>query len=160
MKTAYYVATVVSAYRRALNLLEGAGEAAYLAAVPELERELDKASHRAFNTGFYFGPPSPPGGAEGFAQRMEYVGDVAQGAGPDGRALVRLKNRFFAGDALELLTPEGPKPFTAERMSLAETGEPVETASVAGTLLRMPLPPGAAEGDLLRGPNRNHRTSL
>lgn len=160
MKTAYYVATVVSAYRRALDLLEGAGEAAYLAAVPELERELDKASHRAFNTGFYFGPPSPPGGAEGFVQRMEYVGDVAQGAGPDGRALVRLKNRFFAGDALELLTPEGPKPFTAERMSLAETGEPVETASVAGTLLRMPLPPGAAEGDLLRGPNRNHRTSL
>ena len=36
MKTAYYVATVVSAYRRALDLLENKGEEAFLAAVPEL----------------------------------------------------------------------------------------------------------------------------
>ena len=42
-------------------------------------------------------------------------------------------------------------------MTLAETGEAVQTASVAGTLLRMPLPAGAGAGDLLRGPNRNHR---
>lgn len=157
MKTAYYVATVVSAYRRALDLLELEGAQAYRRAVPELLAEVQKASHRTLTTGFYFGPPEPPGGAEGFTQSMEYVGDVIAGAPDGGECLVRLKNRFYVGDALEVLTPEGPRAFTVSRMTLAETGEPVQTASVAGTLLRMPIPGGAGAGDLLRGPCRNHR---
>ncbi|MCI6039290.1 MAG: U32 family peptidase [Clostridiales bacterium] len=157
MKTAYYVATVVSAYRRALDLLEMQGEEAYHQAVPDLLLEVGKASHRQLSTGFYFGPPDPPGGAEGFSQTMEYVGDVEKGS-PDGsECLVRLKNRFYVGDTLELLTPQGPRAFTVSRMTLADTGQNVETASVAGTLLRMPIPGGAETGDLLRGPNRNHR---
>lgn len=157
MKTAYYVATVVSAYRRALDLLELEGAEAYRRAVPELLSEVRKASHRTLTTGFYFGPPEPPGGAEGFTQSMEYVGDVIAGAPDGGECLVRLKNRFYVGDALEVLTPEGPRAFTVSRMTLAETGEPVQTASVAGTLLHMPIPGGAGAGDLLRGPCRNHR---
>lgn len=158
MKTAYYVATVVSAYRRALDLLELEGAEAYRRAVPELLAEVRKASHRTLTTGFYFGPPEPPGGAEGFTQSMEYVGDVVAGAPDGGECLVRLKNRFYVDDALEVLTPEGPRVFTVSRMTLAETGESVQTASVAGTLLRMPLPAGAGAGDLLRGPCRNHRS--
>ena len=157
MKTAYYVATVVSAYRRALDLLELEGAEAYRRAVPELLSEVRKASHRTLTTGFYFGPPEPPGGAEGFTQSMEYVGDVLSGPSEAGACLVRLKNRFYVGDALEVLTPAGPRAFTVSRMTLAETGEAVQTASVAGTLLRMPLPAGAGAGDLLRGPCRNHR---
>ena len=43
-------------------------------------------------------------------------------------------------------------------MTLDTTGESVQTASVAGTLLRMPIPGGAGAGDLLRGPCRNHRS--
>ena len=158
MKTAYYVATVVSAYRRALDLLEREGAEAYRRAVPELLSEVQKASHRTLTTGFYFGAPEPPGGAEGFTQSMEYVGDVLSGPSEAGACLVRLKNRFYVGDALEVLTPAGPRAFTVSRMTLAETGEAVQTASVAGTLLRMPLPSGAGAGDLLRGPCRNHRS--
>ena len=119
---------------------------------------MRKASHRTLTTGFYFGPPETPGGAEGFTQSMEYVGDVVAGAPDGGECLVRLKNRFYVGDALEVLTPEGPRAFTVSRMTLAETGEPVQTASVAGTLLHMPIPGGAGAGDLLRGPCRNHRS--
>lgn len=157
MKSAYYVATVVSAYRRALDLLERSGQEAYRAAIPDLMAELRKASHRAGNTGFYFGAPEPPAGAEGFTQTMEYVGDVEEDAPAGKPALIRLKNRFYVGDALEALTPEGPKPFTVTEMALAETGEPVVTAGVAGTALRMPFPFAVGAGDLLRGPNRNHR---
>ena len=158
MKTAYYVATVVSAYRRALDLLEREGAEAYRRAVPELLAEVRKASHRTLTTGFYFGPPETPGGAEGFTQSMEYVGDVVAGAPDGGECLVRLKNRFYVGDALEVLTPAGPRAFTVSRMTLDTTGESVQTASVAGTLLRMPIPGGAGAGDLLRGPCRNHRS--
>jgi collagenase-like PrtC family protease len=43
MKTAYYVASVVSVYRRALDLLEKEGEEAFYAAVPALMTELEKS---------------------------------------------------------------------------------------------------------------------
>ena len=75
MKTAYYVASVTQAYRRALDLL-AQGEAAYRAALPELQDELLKVSHRSSNTGFYFGTPQPASGAEGFSQTREFVGRV------------------------------------------------------------------------------------
>ena len=155
MKSAYYVATVVSAYRRALDAL-ARGEDEYRALLPELHAELDKASHRPGSTGFYFGAPTPPAGADGFEQSMEFVGEIATGAQAGEPAEVLLKNRFYVGDAMEALTPSGSRAFTAEWMELADTGERVETAGVAGTRLRMAFPFAVEAGDLLRGPNRNH----
>lgn len=157
MKTAYYVATVVSAYRRALDVLEARERKLLMPPVPGLLDELAKASHRQSNTGFYFGAPRPVAGAEGFTQTMEYVGDVVEDAAAGAPALVRLKNRFYTGDELEVLTPSGPKPFVAGGLRLAATGETVQTASVAGTLLYLSLPFSVGAGDLLRGPNRNHK---
>ena len=153
MKTEYYVANVVSAYRRALDLLSQ-NEDAYRAALPELEKELCKASHRASNTGFYFGAPSPASGAAGFSQEMEYIARVADWR--DGMAELTLKNRFYTGDTLELLTPSGVFPFAAGPIFLPDTGETVDTVSIAGQRVRIALPFPAAEGDFLRGPNRNH----
>ena len=119
--------------------------------------ELNKASHRSSNTGFYYGTPMPPAGAEGFSQSMEYVGDFVSHANPGEEALIRLKNRFYVGDVLEALTPAGSLPFKVESMRVEETGEFVQTASVAGMLLRVSVPFEVDAGDLLRGPNRNHR---
>jgi len=150
------VATVVSAYRQALNILETEGEESFQKELPRLLEELSKTSHRASNTGFYFGQPTPPAGAAGFSQSMEYVGDILSDANPGEAALVRLKNRFFVGDQLEALTPAGSLPFQVSSMVLDASGESVETASVAGTLLRMTFPFSVGAGDLLRGPNRNH----
>ncbi|MDD3212546.1 MAG: U32 family peptidase [Eubacteriales bacterium] len=157
MKTAYYVATVVSAYRHALDILYGEGEAAYEKAVLALMAELGKASHRVSNTGFYFGAPQPAAGAEGFEQSMEFVGRVTHGAKPGEPAEIELKNRFYVGDLLEALTPEGSRPFRVESITLADTGEPVDTAGVAGTRINLSFPFAVGEGDLLRGPNRNHQ---
>ena len=88
---------------------------------------------------------------------MEYVGDFVSSCEAGGEALVRLKNRFFVGDTLEALTPEGVHAFTVTAMTLEQSGESVQTASVAGTLIRIPVPFRVENGDLLRGPNRNHR---
>ncbi len=154
MKTEYYVATVVGAYRRALDALAESREK-YRALLPELEGELLKGSHRAFNTGFYFGPPSPAAGAAGFSQEMEYVAQVE--AWREGQAVLQLKNRFYVGDTLELLCPGGSFPFAVERITLADTGEEKDTVSVAGQRVIVPLPHPAAPGDFVRGPNRNHQ---
>ena len=53
MKTAYYVATVTAAYRRALALLADGGD--FAAALPSLMAELSCASHRDSDTGFALG---------------------------------------------------------------------------------------------------------
>lgn len=158
MKSAYYAATVVSAYRRAMDILQSKGEEEFLHEVPALMKELQKVSHRSLNTGFYYGMPNPAAGAEGFSQTMEYVGDVVQGAEGGQVATVALKNRFNVGDALEVLSPHGSKSFTVDGMIREADGRAVVTEGVAGTRLRMIFPFAVSEGDLLRGPNRNHRS--
>ena len=153
MKTAYYVASVVSVYRRALDLLEQKGEDAYRQALPGLIRDIQKASHRPSNTGFYFGAPRPAFGADGFEQTMEYIADVE--GWQDGKALLRLKNRFFVGDEIEFLTPGGSRTLTVSDIILE--GQSVNTVSVAGQALAVPCPFQVHPGDFVRGENRNHR---
>ena len=157
MKGEYYVAVVTGAYRRALDLLRDGGREAFDAALPGLLRELDAASHRESDTGFLLGPPETPGGAEGFRQEREYIARVVTGTDGSGLARVQLKNRFFAGDPLELMTPEGVVPFRAESFTREKTGETLTTLGVAGEILRLRLPRCEA-GDLIRGPVRNHRS--
>ena len=146
----------MGAYRRALNAL-AESEEAYRALLPELEGELRKASHRSFNTGFYFGPPAPMAGAAGFTQEMEFVARVE--SWENGKAVLQLKNRFYANDMLELLCPAGSFPFQVEYIILADSGEQVNTVSVAGQRVIISLPHPAQEGDFLRGPNRNHQVA-
>ena len=153
MKTAYYVAGVTHVYRQALDLLYQE-EAAYRAALPDLQREIRKVSHRASNTGFYFGKPEPSSGAEGFSQTMEFSGQVL--GMRDGLMQVAVKNRFHVGDTLELLSPKGVCPFTVQKI-FDEEGNSLDFVSVAGRRVLIPVDFTAEAGDFLRGPNRNHR---
>ena len=156
MKTEYYVAVVTGAYRRALDLL-AQGEEAFRAALPELLEELNCASHRESDTGFALEKPLQPGGAEGFYQEREYIARVMEPAAAGAPARLMLKNRFHAGDMLEVMTSRGvfraeAKPFLREK-----TGETLDTLGVAGEYIRMELPIPVEEGDLIRGQVRNHR---
>ena len=155
MKTEYYVAVVTGAYRRALNLLEESREA-FDAALPELAEELRSASHRDSDTGFLLGNPETPGEAEGFHQEKEFVARVTGWDEETGQACLLLKNRFYAGEELELMTPSGIRKVTAAPFLREKTGETLETLGVAGETIRMALPE-CGTGDILRGPVRNHR---
>ena len=157
MKTEYYVAVVTGVYRRALDLLARSREC-FEENLPALAAELNCASHRLSDTGFLLGKPETPGEAEGFWQEREYVARVTEDAGEDGWAKLLLKNRFFAGDALELMTSEGVRAVKAKPFVREKTGETLETLGVAGEIIRMELP-GSRRGDMLRGPVRNHRAN-
>lgn len=156
MKTEYYVAVVTGAYRRAIDLLMKSEEA-YRAALPELMAELSCASHRESDTGFMQGAPEVPGGAEGFHQDREYIGRVVEAAPAGEPAQILLKNRFYAGDTLEVMTPSGVHTAEAVPFIREKTGEILDTLGLAGEIIRMPLPVGVTEGDMLRGQVRNHR---
>ena len=155
MKTEYYVAVVTGAYRRALDLLTESREA-FDRELPELMQELQCASHRDSDTGFLLGNPETPGEAEGFHQEREYTARVLGKDEATGKTRLLLKNRFFAGETLELMTPEGVRPVTASRLIREKTGEELDTLGIAGETILMDLPACSA-GDILRGPVRNHR---
>ena len=156
MKTEYYVATVTAAYRRALDLY-AEDPAAFEAALPALMAELQCASHRDSDTGFALERPQQPGGAEGFHQDREFIARAVADTGAGENARFLLKNRFHAGDDLELLTPNGVLAVKAVPFLREKTGEIVDTLGIGGEIIAMPAPHAVHAGDILRGEVRNHR---
>lgn len=155
MKNELYIGTVVGAYRRAMDAY-AADPAAYQADEAlrrQLRGELDRISHRVYDTGFYFGQPEVCGEAVGTQQAAEYMGYVVDVSGGD--ALVEMKNRFFVCDRLETVTPKGSEPLVIEDIVLDATGEHVGVVNVPNTLVRIPCGEKLGKGDMLRGPVRN-----
>ena len=148
MKSPYYVATVVNAYRRRIDgILDGT---AAPESVAQLRRELDAASHRAYASGFYFGEMkhhAPDAGV--YQQDCAFVGTVKECL-PGGRIRVEQRNRVREGDALELLSPGvlgfG---FVARNLTDAE-GRAIDAANVPMALFDMDAPDVVRPGDLLR----------
>ena len=156
MKTEYYVATVTAAYRRALDLYAQSPDA-FMEELPELMAELACASHRDSDTGFALDKPQEPGGAEGFHQEREYIARAIADSKTGEQARFLLKNRFHAGDDLELLTPHGVKAVKAVPFLREKTGEVVETLGIGGEIIAMRVEHAVQAGDILRGEVRNHR---
>ena len=125
-KSSYYVSVVTNAYRCAVDdyLRDPAG---YRAA-PWLLEEVRKVSHRQYSTGFLFGRPEAGQYYEnsGYQRSYEVVG-IADGW-EEGRLLLTQRNRFSAGDRLEVLEP-GCAPFELTAEGIVDSaGEPVEVA--------------------------------
>ncbi|MBN3370455.1 peptidase U32 family protein [Clostridium botulinum] len=107
MKSSFYVATVVKAYREAID--------AYFED-PEnytfKEKWMDylkKASHRAYFTGFYFNDPDKQlHESSSYIRTCDIVGIVKEFSEETMEAIVEQRNKVLDGDELEVLRPEGP----------------------------------------------------
>lgn len=148
MKSAYYVACVTGAYRRAVDDLR-AGRPAD----PQLLEEVTKAGSRPFTTGFYYGNPREAGQdtQRGTALRTyDFVGVVKGEPDAQGRVLIQQRGKFCAGDELEGLTPQGSITFTVS--DIRTTGEEArESAPHPKEMLYITGAPKAlAEGHMLR----------
>ena len=157
MKNELYIGTIIGSYRRAMDAY-AADPAAYIrnsALQKQLRAELDKVSHRVYDTGFYFGQPEVCGEAVGTQQEAEYMGFVHAVSG--GEALVEMKNRFFVGDELETVTPAGSEKLVVADIVIDATGEHVGVVSVPQQMVRIPCGDKLSAGDMLRGPVRNRK---
>ncbi len=106
MKTALYVATVVRAYRKAVDMFFESEED-YKAHMSWFMREVESSSRRKYCTGFFFekaGEESMYYEAERVAP-MTYMGTVEEVV--DGCAVITQKNKFSTGDTMELMKPSG-----------------------------------------------------
>ncbi len=108
VKSEFYVATVVAAYRQAIDrYLENPKDWKPDQAWRD---ELAKVSHRAYTTGFYLGKPSGKEqhyASSSYIRNYDMVGTVAEFDEKTMTAKVIQKNRFFAGDEVEFLCPDG-----------------------------------------------------
>ena len=141
MKSPYYVATVVNAYRRRID---------GTAPLQALQKELDAASHRSYASGFYFGRMKKHAPDDGtYQQDCSFVG-VVKAVLPGGRMRVEQRNRVRAGDVIEVLSPERfGLSFVARNLTDME-GSAIEAANVPMTLFDMDAPEGVGAGDILR----------
>lgn len=151
MKSAYYVASVVSAYRQALDLFFETGERA----PRELLEELQKSATRTYTRGFFFGPPGASGQdtiRKATPRRYTFAARVIEDAG-DGYAWVEQRNKFCVGDLLEVLSPfTDAAAFTVEEIR-SEDGELRQSAPHAQERLLLKCPLNLMGGELLRRPD-------
>ena len=139
MKSEYYVACTVNAYKRALN-----GEDIDVT-------ELEKSSHRLFTTGFYFGEKdkecfksSSP------VQTHEFMALVLEDE-KDGYVKIEQRNRFKVGDSLEVLSPDENfnKIIVVTEIKNLK-GELIDDAKKVQEMLLLKTDLHLKEGDILR----------
>ncbi len=144
MKTAYYVAGVVNAYRMALD----GGDLA------RCREELELLKHRPYSDGFYHGFLKERHVNSGrYEHGAVFVGNVLEAG--DGRIKVRQRNRFRVGETLEVLSPgRAPESFEVTRI-LTEAGEARDAAPHPNEILTIPCDVPAMSGDFLRRRERD-----
>ena len=104
-KSGYYAAIVTGAYRHVLDDV-----AAGRPVDPVWRDEVEHVSHRPYSTGFYFGQPGQ------YTANGRYIRDwqicaVVEACTPEGLATLSLRNKFAAGDTVEVVGPDS-KPFS------------------------------------------------
>lgn len=142
MKSDYYVASVVNAYRRALDGYRD---------FDVLHAELEKTSHRRYTTGFYLNAndkeyleSSMP------VQTYVFIAKVVEDA-KDGFVKVEMRNRFKVGDNLEILSADDNflKIIKIERI-INSLGEEIDDAKRVQEILTINCPYSLKAGDILR----------
>ncbi len=133
-KSAYYAAIVTGAYRHVLDDVAAGREVD-----PVWRDEVEHVSHRHYSTGFFYGPPGQ------YYENSRYIRDwqicaVVTSCDSEGNATLSLRNKFRAGDEIEIVGPD-TKPFTLTApMMEAEDGTPLDEPKTPQMVFRMKLP--------------------
>jgi len=152
MKSPYYVATIINAYRRAIDqMFECKNNNSKYDVSNTLKKELLNASHRKYTTGFMFKDGELTQNLETSVQEqdskfMAIVKEVEKG-----KILIEQRNKFAIGDNLEILSPKDlfKKVFKIEKMYDIDGNEIQEAKNVQQLIwIETDLP--FEVGDILR----------
>ena len=150
MKSEYYLATVINAYRRAIDGYYKYGKD--YKNNPLYQQELKKTAHREFTTAYFLGnndhtvnydDSQSKGSRKFIASVLDYNDEKG--------ALIEMRNRFKIGDVLEVLSPSENfnKTITVTYME-NEKGESVEDAKLVQQKLWLKTDVKLSAGDILR----------
>ena len=128
-KSAYYVAVVTNAYRMAVDEYYKNPDNFVL---PDWIRdEVYKVSHRKYCNGFFFGTPEDSQYYEnsGYIRNYDVVAVVERCE--NGTVYCTQRNRFFAGDTIELLAPSQKPVILTPDTLYDENNEQIQTVNHA-----------------------------
>ncbi len=155
IKTAYYGAVTVKAYREAIDdyfkspALYEQKKTCYL-------EELKKASYRGFTTGFYFGRPDSSSQIydnSAYIKNYDFIGLVKEYDEENGTALIEQRNKFSVGDKVEFLCADG-EGFEQSIDAITDShGEPADSAPHAQELVRIKTAKAVKCMDIMRRKN-------
>ena len=141
MKSEYYLATVINAYRRCID--GGFNKT--------VESELVTAAHRDYTTAYMLGANDNTVNYDDNQTKgdCDYIANVL--GWQDGVAKVEMRGRFKVGDRLEILSPSQNfgKSFVVENAVLP-TGESVEDCKLVQEIYEINCPYNLSAGDVLR----------
>lgn len=142
MKSDYYVASVVNAYRRALDGFKD---------FDILHAELEKTSHRRYTTGFYFNADDKEYLEDSMpVQTYVFIAKVVEDA-KDGKVKVEMRNRFKVGDKLEILSADDNFLKVVDVQNITNSkGEEIEDAKKVQEIVTINCPYNLKKGDILR----------
>ena len=150
MKSEYYLATVINAYRRALDAYYEQGED--YKNNPLFNAELEKTAHREFTTAYLLGENDKTVNYNDSQSKgtHKFIATVLNG-NRDGYVTVEMRNRFVKGDVLEVLSPTDSfnKKIVVEKME-DEKGNVIEDAKIVQQKIRLYTDVKLNSGDILR----------
>lgn len=151
MKSSFYVATVVGAYRRAIDAYYADPER--YAFREEWMRELKKVSHREFTTGFYFNQPTNKDQnyqTSAYTREYHFIG-VVRSYDPDTKmAVVEQRNKMTVGEEIEVFGPYTDYFSQKLEVLLDEEGNPIESAPHPQQILQIKMERPVSENFMLR----------
>ena len=151
MKSEYYLATVINAYRRALD--EYYEKGAVYKENPLYLLELKKTAHREFTTAFIDGSNDRTVNYNDSQSKGTHVFTAVVLEGNEGKnyALIEMRNRFIKGDVLEVLSPSESfnKQILVEKME-NEFNEEILDAKLVQQKIKLYTKVPLSSGDMLR----------
>lgn len=151
MKSVHYVATVVKAYRQAIDSYFASAED--FAVKTQWLEELNKVSHRAYTTGFYFGKTTEADQiyqSSSYSQTHDFIGLVKSYDPATKTAVIEQRNNLRQGQEIELIQPDGPT-FTQRISAMTDAeGHPIEVAPHPQQIINMPVCQPVAPFSMLR----------
>lgn len=151
MKSVHYVASVVKAYRMAIDSYFKNPDGFTVKA--EWLEELEKVSHRAYTTGFYFHPPTEEDqiyGTSSYEQTSEFVGLVKDYDEAGGIATVEQRNNMKLGQEIEFFQPKGEGFRQKLEKMYDEEGNPIAVAPHPQQILKIPVRQAVMPWTILR----------
>ncbi|NLP13852.1 MAG: U32 family peptidase [Clostridium sp.] len=151
MKSSFYVATVVKAYREVLDSYYQNRDNFVLD--PKLLEEVSKASHREYTTGFFFNKPDSQSqiyNTSSYIREYDFIGVVQKYDKATKIATIEQRNRMYKGEEIEVLNPKGD--FFVQRIEWMKNadGEEIDVAPHPQMTVYMPMKEEVGEYTILR----------
>lgn len=151
MKSEYYLATVINAYRRAID--EYCKIGGKYKKNKMFYDELLKTNHRVFTTAYMLGENKETVNYSDSqsAGEKQFIATVLEGTNDEGYFIAEMRNRFKKGDKLELLTPnDNFNSVILPGRITDEEGNDIEDAKIVQQKLRIYSDIKVSAGDILR----------